>query len=90
MVTCLALAYGTSGNLLISGSEDGMVRVWNLRTRNIVRMFRHAKGIVKCYEIWPACGLFIYLFIYLQNRLSDCVATFTGACMLYSLEAFFL
>ncbi|XP_027351601.1 protein ROOT INITIATION DEFECTIVE 3 [Abrus precatorius] len=41
-VTCLA--YDTSGNLLISGSEDGMVRVWNTRTRNIVRMFRHVKG----------------------------------------------
>ncbi|KAK7257969.1 hypothetical protein RIF29_32320 [Crotalaria pallida] len=43
-VTCLA--YGTSGDFLISGSEDGMVRVWNLRTRNIVRMFKHAKGPV--------------------------------------------
>lgn len=43
-VTCLA--YGTSENLLITGSEDGMVRVWNARTRNIVRMFKHAKGIV--------------------------------------------
>ena len=43
-VTCLA--YGMSENLLISGSEDGMVRVWNARTRNIVRMFKHAKGII--------------------------------------------
>ncbi|ESW11388.1 hypothetical protein PHAVU_008G025800 [Phaseolus vulgaris] len=43
-VTCLA--YGMSENLLISGSEDGMVRVWNARTRNIVRMFKHAKGPV--------------------------------------------
>ncbi|TKY65025.1 ROOT INITIATION DEFECTIVE 3 protein [Spatholobus suberectus] len=43
-VTCLA--YGTSENLLISGSEDGTVRVWNARTRNIVRMFKHAKGPV--------------------------------------------
>ncbi|XP_061344282.1 protein ROOT INITIATION DEFECTIVE 3-like isoform X2 [Gastrolobium bilobum] len=43
-VTCLA--YGTRGNLLISGSEDGMVRVWDVRTRNIVRMFKHAKGPV--------------------------------------------
>ncbi|KAJ1435393.1 WD40/YVTN repeat-like-containing domain superfamily [Sesbania bispinosa] len=43
-VTCLA--YGIGENLLISGSEDGMVRVWNARTRNIVRMFKHAKGPV--------------------------------------------
>ncbi|XP_057744343.1 protein ROOT INITIATION DEFECTIVE 3 [Arachis stenosperma] len=43
-VTCLA--YGISGNLLISGSEDGMIRVWNARTHNIVRMFKYAKGPV--------------------------------------------
>ncbi|RDX70085.1 Protein ROOT INITIATION DEFECTIVE 3, partial [Mucuna pruriens] len=43
-VTCLA--YGASENLLISGSEDGTIRVWNARTRNIVRMFKHAKGPV--------------------------------------------
>ncbi|XP_044512249.1 protein ROOT INITIATION DEFECTIVE 3 [Mangifera indica] len=43
-VTCLA--YSTEGNLLLSGSEDGMVRVWDPRTRNIVRMFKHAKGPV--------------------------------------------
>lgn len=43
-VTCLA--YSMSGNLLISGSEDGMVRVWDARTRTNVRVFKHAKGIV--------------------------------------------
>ncbi|MED6193756.1 hypothetical protein PIB30_022545 [Stylosanthes scabra] len=43
-VTCLA--YGISGNLLISGSEDGIVRVWDARTHNIVRMFKYAKGPV--------------------------------------------
>ncbi|KAH9692440.1 protein root initiation defective 3 [Citrus sinensis] len=42
-VTCLA--YST-GDLLISGSEDGMVRVWDPITHNIVRMFRLAKGPV--------------------------------------------
>ncbi|XP_028783345.1 protein ROOT INITIATION DEFECTIVE 3-like, partial [Neltuma alba] len=43
-VTCLT--YSASENLLISGSEDGMVRVWNAKTHNFVRMFKHAKGPV--------------------------------------------
>ncbi|XP_047167518.1 protein ROOT INITIATION DEFECTIVE 3 [Vigna umbellata] len=43
-VTCLA--YSMSENLLISGSEDGMVRVWDARTRTNVRVFKHAKGPV--------------------------------------------
>ncbi|XVE55878.1 hypothetical protein DITRI_Ditri03aG0192500 [Diplodiscus trichospermus] len=41
-VTCLA--YSAEGNLLLSGSEDGMIRVWDVKTQNIIRMFRHAKG----------------------------------------------
>ncbi|KAK4722754.1 hypothetical protein R3W88_012987 [Solanum pinnatisectum] len=41
-ITCLALS--TDGSLLISGSEDGMVRVWNTKNHNITRIFRHAKG----------------------------------------------
>ncbi|XP_021284761.1 protein ROOT INITIATION DEFECTIVE 3 isoform X2 [Herrania umbratica] len=43
-VTCLA--YSAERNLLLSGSEDGMVRVWDVKTQNIIRMFRHAKGPV--------------------------------------------
>ncbi|CAN4122664.1 unnamed protein product [Withania somnifera] len=43
-ITCLALS--TDGGLLISGSEDGMVRVWNTKNHNITRIFRHAKGPV--------------------------------------------
>ncbi|XP_009359755.1 LOW QUALITY PROTEIN: protein ROOT INITIATION DEFECTIVE 3 [Pyrus x bretschneideri] len=43
-VTCLA--YGITGNYLLSGSEDGVVRVWDARTHNIVRVFKHAKGPV--------------------------------------------
>lgn len=41
-VTCLQ--YGTTGNVLISGSEDGMIRVWDARTYSIIRVFKHAKG----------------------------------------------
>ncbi|XP_059453662.1 protein ROOT INITIATION DEFECTIVE 3 [Corylus avellana] len=44
VVTCLA--YCASGNLLISGSEDGIIRVWDAKTHNIVRVFKHAKGPV--------------------------------------------
>lgn len=56
-VTCLA--YSKGRNLLISGSEDGIVRVWNAKTHNIVRMFKHAKGpitniIVVRQEIDPS------------------------------------
>ncbi|KAJ9674385.1 hypothetical protein PVL29_023753 [Vitis rotundifolia] len=43
-VTCLAFAM--DGILLVSGSEDGMVRVWDTKTRNIFRIFKHAKGPV--------------------------------------------
>ncbi|KAM0968391.1 hypothetical protein ACFX2A_017049 [Malus domestica] len=43
-VTCLA--YGITGNYLLSGSEDGVIRVWDARTLNIVRVFKHAKGPV--------------------------------------------
>ncbi|RXH91695.1 hypothetical protein DVH24_020718, partial [Malus domestica] len=31
------LAYGISGNYLISRSKDGVVRVWDARTHNILR-----------------------------------------------------
>ncbi|KAK4348826.1 hypothetical protein RND71_031581 [Anisodus tanguticus] len=43
-ITCLALS--TDGDLLISGSEDGLVRVWNTKNHNIARIFRYAKGPV--------------------------------------------
>nr|DAD32497.1 TPA_asm: hypothetical protein HUJ06_011348 [Nelumbo nucifera] len=41
-VTCLA--FSMDGILLVSGSEDGTIRVWDAKTRNIVRIFRLAKG----------------------------------------------
>ncbi|KAA8528526.1 hypothetical protein F0562_035881 [Nyssa sinensis] len=43
-VSCLA--FGADGISLVSGSEDGMVRVWDTITHNIIRIFKHAKGPV--------------------------------------------
>jgi pre-rRNA-processing protein IPI3 len=43
-VTCLS--FDANGVLLVSGYEDGMVRVWDTKTRNIVRIFKHGKGPV--------------------------------------------
>ncbi|GAV72613.1 WD40 domain-containing protein [Cephalotus follicularis] len=43
-VTCLA--YSKEGNLLLSGSEDGMIRIWDPKSHNIIRMLKHAKGPV--------------------------------------------
>lgn len=43
-ITCLASS--ADGSLLVSGSEDGMIRVWDTERRNITRVFRHAKGTI--------------------------------------------
>ncbi|XP_015572519.2 protein ROOT INITIATION DEFECTIVE 3 isoform X1 [Ricinus communis] len=48
-VTCLA--YSANGNLLLAGSEDGIIRVWDPRSHNIVRTFKHAKGPVNNIQI---------------------------------------
>jgi WD40 repeat protein len=60
---------------LISGSEDGIVRVWNVKTRNIVRMFKHAKGIALETNIaydhyaWIALSLFCVYKLFLVTYL---------------------
>ncbi|CAO2821522.1 unnamed protein product [Amaranthus hypochondriacus] len=41
-----SLAFCADGISLVSGSEDGKIRIWDTRTRNIVRMFTHSKGPV--------------------------------------------
>uniref|UniRef100_A0A0E0LJK7 Uncharacterized protein n=1 Tax=Oryza punctata TaxID=4537 RepID=A0A0E0LJK7_ORYPU len=43
-VTSLALS--TDGHVLISGSEDGNVRVWDTRTQQVIRKFKHSQGPV--------------------------------------------
>lgn len=44
VVTCLE--YSQSRNYLLSGSEDGKVRVWNAKTHDLVRVLIHGKGPV--------------------------------------------
>lgn len=47
VVSCRAvtsLAFRADGFSLVSGSEDGQIRVWDTRTRDIVRLFPHGKG----------------------------------------------
>lgn len=39
-----SLAFDSKGVLLISGSEDGIIRVWDIQTSNIVRILKHSKG----------------------------------------------
>ncbi|KAI3506112.1 hypothetical protein L1887_28468 [Cichorium endivia] len=41
-----SLTFALDGFQLVAGSEDGMVRVWDTKTRNIIRVFKHAKGPV--------------------------------------------
>ncbi|CAH1430647.1 unnamed protein product [Lactuca virosa] len=41
-----SLGFALDGYQLVVGSVDGMVRVWDTKTRNIIRLFKHAKGPV--------------------------------------------
>uniref|UniRef100_A0A0E0EAD1 Uncharacterized protein n=1 Tax=Oryza meridionalis TaxID=40149 RepID=A0A0E0EAD1_9ORYZ len=38
-----SLASSTDGLILISGSEDGNVRVWDTRTQQVIRKFKHSQ-----------------------------------------------
>ncbi|CAN8278377.1 unnamed protein product [Cochlearia groenlandica] len=48
-VTCLA--YCAEGNLLISGSEDGVVCVWDPKSRRPVRTLKHGKSPVNNIQV---------------------------------------
>ncbi|GAB4845536.1 hypothetical protein Ancab_038941 [Ancistrocladus abbreviatus] len=53
-VTCLKFC--ANGTSLVSGSEDGLIRVWDTRRQNIIRIFKHGKGpvsniLVSCPKI---------------------------------------
>ncbi|CAI0424504.1 unnamed protein product [Linum tenue] len=41
-----SLAYSTSKNWLLAGSEDGSIRVWDPKNMNLIRGFHHEKGIL--------------------------------------------
>lgn len=40
-VTSIACRDGTT---LVSGSEDGIIRIWDIMTQHVVRVLKHAKG----------------------------------------------
>ncbi|ESQ45620.1 hypothetical protein EUTSA_v10010392mg [Eutrema salsugineum] len=46
-----SLAYCADGNLLISGSEDGNICVWDPKSRRPVRTFGHGKGPVNNIQV---------------------------------------
>lgn len=69
-VTCLASS--ADGYLLVSGSEDGMVRVWDTRTRNITRVFRHTKGMIHLTMEYCFCGTLVQ-FVLLSLLHSDSI-----------------
>ncbi|CAL9158550.1 unnamed protein product [Musa hybrid cultivar] len=41
-ITCLA--FSTDGVTLVSRTEDGIVRVWDTKTKHVTRVLKHAKG----------------------------------------------
>lgn len=61
-VTCLA--YSTSKDFLLAGSEDGMVRVSDLRTRTIVCTFKHTKGFVNDHLLFYVCTRHWFLILH--------------------------
>ncbi|CAN1273925.1 Protein ROOT INITIATION DEFECTIVE 3 [Linum perenne] len=52
------------GNCLLAGSENGLIRVWNPKNNNVIRIFKHAKGPVNNI-------LVIRRPLYLNPRLSS-------------------
>ena len=54
-----SLLYLYSRNQLLSGSEDGELRVWNIETSKCLQIIReHKKGIVSMIDI-PKFKIFI-------------------------------
>jgi serine/threonine protein kinase len=49
----LAIAYGPDGNLLLSGSTDGTVRLWNLGTASPLQVFHGHKDGVRSVAVSP-------------------------------------
>jgi WD40 repeat protein len=75
-----SLASSTDGLLLVSGSEDGHVRVWDTRSQQVTRKFKHSQG-----------SLFIFRTrsFSLQTCLT-CILHYHGLWSLYFIYFFFL
>jgi len=54
-----SLTFCADGISLASGSEDGLIRIWDTGTRNIVRMLKHGKGMF--------CNTEVFIRMKLQN-----------------------
>ncbi|KAG8046916.1 hypothetical protein GUJ93_ZPchr0008g13701 [Zizania palustris] len=48
-----SLASSTDGLVLISGSEDGNVRVWDTRSQQVIRKFKHSQGSYVMFTLNP-------------------------------------
>ncbi|CAI0558657.1 unnamed protein product [Linum tenue] len=46
-----SLAYSTSKNWLLAGSEDGSIRVWDPKNMNLIHGFHHEKGLVNNLQV---------------------------------------
>ncbi|CAI0465165.1 unnamed protein product [Linum tenue] len=46
-----SLAYSTSKNWLLAGSEDGSIRIWDPKNMSLIRGFNHEKGPVNNLQV---------------------------------------
>ncbi|KPA13089.1 hypothetical protein MHK_006690 [Candidatus Magnetomorum sp. HK-1] len=52
-VSVHTIAFSTCGQLLASGTEDGSIRIWNLKTHECISILDHHKKAVNCLRFSP-------------------------------------